>query len=135
MTRIVSGAIAVILLGLYGYAISRIWRSPKDPPSEPISTILNLVGGLVSAAVIAVLAITPNVTNPAEALLRAGSPMAQTIVTYVVNAYVLGWLCCGVALLIRWVQVPDASPALSGAAKSWLGLAIAAAYAFLGLKS
>jgi hypothetical protein len=41
---------------------------------------------------------------------------------------------CGIALVITWLRVPDATPSLAAAAKSWLGLAIAAAYAFLGLK-
>lgn len=134
MPKIVSAVIAFVLLGLYAYAVSIIYGAPTDQPSEPVITILSLVGGLVSALVVAVLAITPARANPAVVLLAPMGPTAEKIVTILTGAYLLAWLVCGVALLVKWMQVPDATKVLSAAATSWLGLAVAAAYSYFGLK-
>jgi hypothetical protein len=134
MARAVSAAIAVILLGLYAYAVAILLASPRETPNEPVGTILNLVGGLVSALVIAALAITPPAANPASLFAVAAGTRLERATSLVVTGYLVVWLGCGVALLVRWMQVPDAIPVLSAAAKSWLGLAIAAAYSYLGLK-
>jgi hypothetical protein len=56
------------------------------------------------------------------------------VVTYVIGAYLLVWLLCGVALLFYWMYLAAPIPALDAAAKSWLGLAVAAAYSYLGLR-
>jgi hypothetical protein len=133
MARAMSASIALILLGLYAYAVAILLASHRETPNEPVGTILNLVGGLVSALVIAALAITPPAANPAYLFAVSGSRLEKAA-SIVVSGYLIVWLGCGVALLVRWMQVPDATPALSAAAKSWLGLAIAAAYSYLGLK-
>jgi len=134
MKEVVSGVIAVLLLALYAYAIWRVCSSPRTTPSGSIDTVLSLVGALVSALVIAVLAITPPSGSPARALAASMGPSAAMAVQVVVGAYLAVWGVCGIALVITWLRVPDATPSLAAAAKSWLGLAIAAAYAFLGLK-
>jgi uncharacterized protein YacL len=132
MAQIVSAAIAILLLGLYGYAVQHIARSPTTPPSEPIQTVLTLVGGLVAALVVAVLAKTPPDKNPA--VVFSANALPGTVTTVVTIGYLAAWLGCGTWLLIVWLGVPAVTPELSGAAKSWLGLAVAAAYAFFGLK-
>src|SRR5262245_39744174 len=132
MARAVSASIAVILLGLYAYAVAMLLASPRETPNEPVGTILNLVGGLVSALVIAALAITPPAENPAHLFGVVAGTRLERAASLVVAVYLVVWLGCGVALLVRWMQVPDATPVLSAAAKSWLGLAIAAAYSYLG---
>jgi predicted metal-binding membrane protein len=134
MAKAVSASIAVVLLGLYAYAVAILIAAPRETPSEPIITILNLVGGLVSALVIAALAITPPSANPAYAIGVVSDARHEKAASLVVGGYLLVWLGCGITLLVRWMQVPDATPILSAAAKSWLGLAIAAAYSYLGLK-
>jgi hypothetical protein len=125
---IVSAVIAVLLLGLYAYAVFVLVRDPSAQPSEPVATIVNLVGGLVSALVVAVLAITP----PSSATIRA-LVASQSATGWLSVVYLGVWLACGVTLVVRWIQVPAANSALVSAAKSWLGLAIAAAYASFGL--
>jgi hypothetical protein len=134
MKEVVSGVIAVLLLALYGYAIWSVCSSPRTTPPGPIDTVLNLVGALVSALVIAVLAITPPSGSPGRVLAASMGPSAAMAAQIVTGAYLVAWGVCGIALLITWLRVPDATPSLASAAKSWLGLAIAAAYAFLGLK-
>ena len=138
MRGIVSAVITVLLLGLYGYAIWTICWAPRTSPAASIDAVLSLVGGLVSALVIAVLAITPPAQNPGHTVaasmgLSTERP-AERIVEVVTYAYLLVWVACGIALVITWLKVPDATSSLTTAAESWLGLAIAAAYAFLGLK-
>ena len=135
MKEVVSGAIAVLLLALYGYSIWSVCSSPRTTPPGPIDMVLSLVGALVSALVIAVLAITPPSGYPGRALATSMGPSATVAVQVVVGAYLVVWGVCGIALVITWLRVPDATPSLAAAAKSWLGLAIAAAYAFLGLKA
>jgi hypothetical protein len=134
MKEIVSGVLAGLLLALYGYAIWSVCWAPRTQPPQSIDTVLSLVGALVSALVIAVLAITPPSGSPGRSLAASMGLTATTAVQFVTVAYLVVWGVCGIALVITWLRVPDATPALAAAAKSWLGLAIAAAYAFLGLK-
>src|SRR5947208_16079587 len=101
MVQVVSGTIAVILLGLYGYAIKVLVQSPTAEPIHQIATVLNLVGGLVSALIVSVLAITPPAGNPARSFLRVDPPKAVTIITW---AYVGVWLVCGCVLLFFWMR-------------------------------
>ncbi len=109
MKQTVSAAIAVLLLGMYTYAVWTACRAPETAPSAATSP-----GRTLAAA-------------PAGS--RAGK-----IADVVTNLYLLAWLICGIALVITWMRVPAVSASVAAAAKSWLGLAIAAAYAFLGLK-
>ena len=132
MAKIVPALIAVLLLVLSIYAVAVVGSDPAKVPAQSIQTVLSLVGGLVSALVVAVLAITPPSGNPAKAFVGKGPiPPAATLVT---NAYLLAWLGCGIWLTYVWLTHSDASDVLISAAQSWLGLAVAAAYAFLGLK-
>ena len=132
MASVVSGFIAVLLLLLYAYAISILIRHPDQEPSSQIGTILGLVGGLVSALVVAVLAITP----PDESIAFAfGDPgKAVKAVKVVTSGYLIVWIICGVVLVVTWMRTPTPAKSLAAAATSWLGLAVAAGYTYLGLK-
>ena len=164
MSRLIfGGAVAIVLLVLYAYSIGRgvkTWYCLNDPtyagcnckspdPSTPptcqteypkdlnegLLLILNLVGGLVSALVIAVLAVTTPGKPIGKVFLEddPGQP-SQTIITVISILYVAVWLICGIVLVITYIRKPDTVPAVSTAAKSWLGLAVAAAYSYLGVK-
>src|ERR1044071_2768166 len=116
MTKLVfGGLVAIILLGFYVYAtVYAILAAlclggqgaacvdySKDL-NDGIVTVLNLVGGLVSALVIAQLAITEPGNPPGMGLLAAESvtDTLKKIVTIVSVVYVAVWLACGVAALI-----------------------------------
>ncbi len=148
MARLIfGGLIAVILLALYAYSMAVsiqmtlcIVHGPCSPDSkelnEGIMTVLNLVGGLVSALVVAELAVTPPGDAPSGRSLSIDVPAAtkkvRTIITFI---YILVWVICGVAALyIGYLKYPNVVPALTNAAKSWLGLAVAAAYSYLGVQ-
>lgn len=140
------GVIAIILLGLYAYATIYsiqaalcIGSGPCDRYSKDLTdgvvTVLNLVGGLVSALVISQLAITKPSDTPGVGLLADdASDITKNLVKIVAVTYVAVWVACGfAALIVGFMKYPDAVPQLNAAAKSWLGLAVAAAYSYLGL--
>lgn len=143
------GLIAVILLGLYAYAtVDAIQAAlcigsggpcpgyPNNRLSEGVETVLNLVGGLVSALVIAQLAITPPGDAPGAGLVAdSATNRSKNIVAVIAVTYVVVWVACGLAaLIVGYMKYPNAVPQLTAAAKSWLGLAVAAGYSYLGLR-
>ncbi len=149
MTKLLfGGLVAIILLGLYAYATTysvlaasclgagNCTTYSKDL-NEGVVTVLNLVGGLVSALVIAQLAVTQPGAAPGAAFLDAANTAETTkkIVTAVSITYVAVWLACGLAsLVVGYLRYPNVVPQLTANAKSWLGLAVAAAYSYLGLR-
>ena len=149
MTKLLfGGLVAVILLGLYAYATVYAIQAAlclgsgapctdysKDL-NEGIVTVLNMVGGLVSALVIAQLAITEPGDPPGGGLLADDATnTTKNIVQFISIAYVAVWAACGLAaLIVGYMKYPNLVPQLTAAAKSWLGLAVAAGYSYLGLK-
>jgi len=153
------GVIATFLLGLYTYSIYhsidvlKAINAPDCPNhdclklNEGIKLILSLVGGLISALVISVLAITPPNTSPSNALINSVQPtnvvaaidvseLTRTVTAIITYLYLLVWLGTGIVAVIYGFVLDYDHPVaeLTAAAKSWLGLAVAAAYAFFGLK-
>lgn len=149
MTKLIfGGLVAIILLALYSYATvdaiqAALCLGAGGPCgaydkglTQGVQTVLNLVGGLVSALVIAQLAITPPGAAPGESLVADNAAdLTKNMVKIVSVAYVVVWLACGLAaLIVGYMKYPDKVPELTASAKSWLGLAVAAAYSYLGLK-
>jgi hypothetical protein len=96
---------------------------------------LNVIGGLVSALVIAELAITKPGETPAARLLAAdASPRSKSVLQTVTITYILVWLVAGLAAFLKGMYHPQVLPPLTSVGQSWLGLAVAAAYAYFGLK-
>ncbi len=142
-----SGLVALILLGFYVYsnviAILAVQclshtgcESYTKDLTEGVATILSLVGGLVSALVVGELAITQPGQPPAARLLAtSATPITKKVLTAVTVTYVLVWLVTGVlSLVVGYIQHPNVVPALTAAAKSWFGLAVAAGYSYFGIK-
>jgi hypothetical protein len=141
MKVIFGGLIAMALLGLYVYsvlvAIMLAQSSGGGALNSGIILCLTTIGGLVSALVIAELAITqpgaaPNVSNFGPA--RESSGRAATIIGWVSAAYVGVWILLGLAAFVVGVMIhPAKVQSLTDLGQSWLGLAVAAAYAYFGL--
>jgi len=150
---LVAEFIPIILLGIYVFAIgTAIWstflavnlchtnaacaQNFHARRIEGINVILNVVGGLVSALVVAELAITqPGQLPSAQILRKRVSKSAKQVMTVVSLGFIIVWLVCGAASLIIYVLYPNAIPAaLSEFAKAWLGLALASAYSYLGIR-
>lgn len=148
MNRLIfGGLIAIILLGLYVYSvvlavmavqclIAPGCQGYSKDLNEGIVSVLNLVGGLVSALVIAELAVTDPSGQPNGASLAINIPAAtKKVVKLISTLYILVWVACGLASFVVGVlQHPNVVPALTTSAQSWLGLAVAAAYAYLGVR-
>jgi hypothetical protein len=134
---IFGGAIAVLLLGLFAYlVVSAVSAARGDAGAfnDQMGRSMLMISGLVSALVIAVLAITPPAEAPAVAALAAdASPNTQSAVKVVSWLYVAAWAACGVAALVTGWRHPDAVKSLTDLGDAWLGLAVAAGYAYFGI--
>lgn len=141
------GAIAAILLGIYlhlirvGYLVVKCATTPgctSHPATyfnDGMGQALSIVGGLVSALVIAELAATrPGDAPVARALADNASGRARFILKAVTVIYVVAWLLAGLAAFFIGLYHPKELPPLTNLGQAWLGLAVASAYAYFGIK-
>jgi hypothetical protein len=147
MQGLFGGLIAVILLGVYvnliriAYLIvdcsihSRCSQYPVALFNDQMAYTLSTIGGLVSALVIAELAVTKP-GDPPGAKLLGGSPgsVALSTVKIVSVAYLLIWAGAGFWAFMISMYHPKVVPALDDLGHAWLGLAVAAGYAYFGLQ-
>lgn len=147
MKLIMGGLIAVILLGLYVYSVvfgiavvdclstPGCTRYTASSFTDGMVQALTTIGGLVSALVIAELAITPP-QKPvmARAITGDDTPKTKSIIKWVTGLYLLVWVATGFAsYLVGQIQHPKVLQPLTDVGQAWLGLAVAAAYAYLGI--
>jgi len=102
--------------------------------NDGMAQALSVIGGLVSALVIAELAISKPGQPPAARVLAANaSASAVKTVTIVSVCYVLVWIGAGLTAFLVGLYHPKALPTLTTHGQAWLGLAVSAAYAYFGL--
>jgi hypothetical protein len=139
---IFGGLIAFVLLVLYVFlvwsAISVVTSSnPADFMADftkPMASAMALIGGLVSALVIVELAITkPGDAPVARAITPNDTAGKKTFVRFVVFGYMVVWIITGLAALLISLRKPDVLQPLTDLGQSWLGLAVAAGYAYFGI--
>ncbi|GAB4460153.1 MAG: hypothetical protein Fur0044_52580 [Anaerolineae bacterium] len=139
------GVIAIILLGLYTFTMIYMISvarcvSAGDCRAEEIPAgviyVHTTVAGLVSALVVAELAITrPGEAPGAKTLASDLSEASQRITAYISGGYVLVWIISGLTALVAGSMLyPDAVKTLSDAGTTWLGIAVAAAYSYFGIR-
>lgn len=140
------GVIAIILLGLYTftmiYMISKAATCTSPGPCEPVNIptgityIHTTVAGLVSALVVTVLTLSqPGEAPGVEKLASNLSEQSKRVTGYIAGGYVLVWIISGLAALITGSMLyPDAVKTLSDAGTTWLGIAVAAAYSYFGIR-
>jgi hypothetical protein len=147
MQKLFGGLIALILLGLYVYAVlfailivnclstEGCSRFTSANFTTGFAATLSTVAGLVSALVIAVLAITKPGDTPGVKLLNVNAtPKAKTTLTVVAGFYLFAWVCTGLAAyVVGAMWHPGILQPLTDLGQAWLGLAVAAAYAYFGL--
>lgn len=94
------------------------------------------VAGLVSALVIAELAVTQPGQTPGARILAEGIATKRKKISNTIAAfYVSIWMLAGLAALIFGVILyPGVSSTLSDAGTTWLGLAVAAGYSYFGIQ-
>ncbi len=155
---ILGGILSIALLGLYVYSISKAitvsndcaalakavadkvpFATLCDPQKSNlgnVSLILNLIGGLISATVVGVLAATKPNDLPGRGIFKDKlGNVIQGLSAYIPLAFVLAWIFCGLVMVIFGLLVYDSDPVppLTAQAKSWLGAAVAAGYAYFGV--
>ncbi len=148
MRALFGTSIAVILLGLYAaavvFAIS-VAQCLATPGCSSLTTesfttgfglVLSTVGGLVSALVIAELAITEPGKAPAAHFLPATpSPRMTSAAKMITAAYLLIWLAAGLAAFVAGTLLyPGKLQPLTDLGQAWLGLGVAAGYSYFGIK-
>ena len=103
---------------------------------EGVNLILNVVGGPVSALVVVELTITqPGELPSAQILKRRHVRSTKKVATILSTAFIIVWLLGGAASVLMYLLYPNVIPsALTEFAKSWLGLALASAYSYLGIR-
>jgi hypothetical protein len=143
---IFGGAIAGTLLFLYAFSLTYmsvvVFRAGLVKPDKAIDFSSGLVyvattiGGLVSALVIAKLAITKPGKNPGVmrgAVNADGEPVEW--VTRLSIAYLVIWLLVGLlALVVGMMLYPNVNQTLNDIGMTWLGLAVASGYAYFNIK-
>lgn len=133
------GLLATALLGLYIYAIVYTINlanhcSGTCQLDDSVSLLLQTIGALVSAVVVSELAITNPTDSPGSQIAAAVPASNRDAVKALAQAYLLIWLASGIVLVtFGWVKHDNSVPQLAGAAKEWLGFAIASGYAYFGV--
>jgi hypothetical protein len=146
MNSRIGGSIAVGLLAIYVYLIVRgcvmvdcivapactRWRAQDF--NDNMTQYLAELAGLVSALVIAELAITRPGETPATRVLAADASEASRRRLRIVTAtYLVVWFLAGFAAFMIGMAYPKALPPLTSVGQSWIGIAITAAYAYFGV--
>jgi len=147
MRLLFGGLISVVLLAVYVHLVSLAikvvncmaatgcTKYPENYFNEGMAQALSVIGGLVSALVIAELAVAKAGQAPARRILAEdASPLAVRTVTIVSTFYVLVWIGAGLAAFIVGLYHPMSVPPLTTLGQAWLGLAVSAAYAYFGIK-
>ncbi|HEY0661256.1 MAG TPA: hypothetical protein VGD21_08060 [Lysobacter sp.] len=147
MKLLFGGLISLMLLGLYVHLVYRgieVARCPSLPGcthytpasfTPGMAQALSIVGGLVSALVIAELAVTAHGRAPLTRILdhRNAANWAVRTTAIVATCYVLVWIVAGFSAFITGLYHPEGLPALTAHGQGWLGLSVSAAYAYFGL--
>ena len=143
--RIFGGIIAFILLSLYAVAIAHMTLTVHhsgsvDPAKEVgfpegIVLIVTVVGGLISALVVAKVAITEPNTQRTVLTFTSDPQGNQGWIGFGLTVvYLAVWILAGVAaLLVGTVLYPNVNATLKDVGTVWLGLAVSAGYAYWGI--
>ena len=153
---LLGGILSLTLLGLYIYsiiaasvarecsaaaiaAVTQTNIKPCDAQKSNlgnVSLILNLIGGLVSATVVGVLAATKPNDLPGKGIFNQSLDGAvQSLSAYIPLVFILAWIFCGLTMVVFGLLIyeNDPVPPLTAQAKAWLGAAVAAGYAYFGI--
>ncbi len=149
MKMIFGAVVSVVLLMIYVYlvytGVDVIWEcaavasctSPEPQAfNDRMASSMSLIGGLVSALVIAELAATKPGEAPAARLLasanRSGTPIK--ILQSITGVYLAVWLLTGLAaFFVGYLSHPGMLPPLADLGQAWLGIAVGAGYAYFGI--
>ena len=95
---------------------------------------MSVLGGLVSALIISELAVTEPGQTPGSRMLQSESSKAKNVFRWTTGFYICAWLATGAWAFWVGLSYPNALPALTSVGQAWLGLSVASAYAYFGIK-
>ena len=149
------GLVAVIVVLIYLatslYLIYSALSAQDETITSELESVYTTVGALLSATVVAILAITPPGEHPVSQLRgetwsdldwsfgKGNKPKIkpetkQRVRKFVLDLYLSIWVILGALALIVGVMIrPGVVPVLTSAGNAWLGIAIASIYAYLGI--
>jgi hypothetical protein len=146
LKAIFGGVIATVLLGIYLHLIRVAYlvvdcvntndctKYQTSYFNDGMAQALSIVGGLVSALVIAELAATkPGEAPASRALSDHPTARAKFILKLVTAIYILAWILAGLAAFFIGLYYPTTLPPITSLGQAWLGLAVASAYAYFGI--
>ena len=146
MKSIASGAIALALLFFYILLVSKASQVAecigtncgtltKENFNDVMAQAMSVLGGLVSALIISELAVAEPGGTPGARMLQSDSSRAKNVLRWTTGLYILAWLITGGWAFWNGINYPDALPALTSVGQSWIGLSVASAYAYFGIKA
>lgn len=103
--------------------------------TQGMEYVVTSVAALVSALVVSQLAVTEPGANPSDRLIAGATARAKDIGNIVTAGYLIIWGLTGLAALVFGVMIyPDIHKTLADLGTTWLGLAVAAGYAYFSIK-
>jgi len=144
-----SAVVTIVLLGIYVYLV---WKGidvglcisdetctelSEKNFNDRMASSLALIGGLVSALVIAELSVTKPGEVPAGRLVDPQtSQKRKNLMQWITGLYLLVWLLTGLAAFFYGYLTFEETvlPPLANLGQGWLGVAVGAGYAYFGIK-
>ncbi len=134
MKKIFSATLVITLLliytGVLGLILIRLFTADEySSPSGIVVSTITTIGGLISALVVAKLAIAEPGTIPS----LTGSEKATDIEKWITGLYFGFWGLVGLGCFVIGTFIEDKEPLVNEIGTTWFGIAVAAAYAYLGI--
>jgi hypothetical protein len=150
---IVSSALALFLLAIYvccvwfaidlasavqantDLAKANLAKANLETFHEGWKSSFTLVGSLVSALIIAELAVTKPTEFPTMRVAADQGTTISPLAKWLIGAYLIVWFIAGACSFVAGTLLyPNIVPALSAMGTSWFGIAVTATYAYFGIK-
>lgn len=140
--ELIGGILAIILLAIYAVALLKMIIRTNDwnPSLPPVSFnpdriwVVNLIGGVVAAVIIATLGISKPGGAPIRQVQHLSEDYGKNLLKAIVVTYISVWvLLGGSAFYVGVLKNPEASNTLNEIGKAWLGLVVGAVYAYFGI--
>jgi hypothetical protein len=159
---VIAIVLSLMYIGASFYLIILAFVATNPDVPDGITFVYTTVGGLISATVVAMFAATPKGQHPVSQIDRHGVEDSwsdddwgfdpnwddnrreaykrelkgerERALRSVISVYVWVWILLGGAALVVGVMIrPDVVSVLSDAGTTWLGIAVASVYAYLGI--
>ena len=141
--EILLGVIACLLLLIYSFTLGELiisvykWDAQAGDfvANTNAVWVISLIGGIVSAVVIANLAVSDPGETPISQVREMAEAYGKKLLKAIVWIYIIVWLLIGTgAFYVGVIRCPDTFATLTEIGKAWLGILVGALYAWFGIK-